>query len=287
MMRRWLVVGVMALVPVVVCGLLSGCSEDYHKRRREGKGPSTQGDTSKVAENKPLTELESTGWGKVTGRFVSKDAPKPAEIAAMKTHTDRGVCLAGGEFEKVEQTWRVGSGGGVANVVVWVQPPEFKYFKIRDDLRTLPNVKLEQPHCAFVPHVVAYFPKYRDKTGLKATGQQLEVVNDSSVPHNFKTPTKNVQMGPGVSQNFTFDPADEPIKAECSIHSWMNAYIWAFDHPYFVVTKDDGRFEINAPAGTQLTVRAWHEAKRDWDVETITVEDGQTQELGERIISAR
>jgi hypothetical protein len=40
----------------------------------------------------------------------------------------------------------------------------------------------------------------------------------------------------------------------------MTGYVWAFDHPYAAVTKDDGTYEIkNVPAGSELNLVGWHE----------------------------
>jgi len=45
-----------------------------------------------------------------------------------------------------------------------------------------------------------------------------------------------------------------------SIHPWVKAYVWSFDHPYFAVTDAWGQFTIpDAPAGTYRLV-VWHEA---------------------------
>jgi hypothetical protein len=280
-MRRWLTLGAAVLLPIF-CGLLAGCSDDYVKQRRKGTGtlnPGEGGPGKQVA----LSELDSNGWGKVKGRFVSKDAPKlPPLTAVMEKHNDRSVCLNAPPLETQDQTWITSPNGGVANVVVWVQPAEEgKYFKIKDDLKKLPDVEMDQPHCAFVPHVVAVFPKYLEKGVPKETGQVLKVVNNAPIGHNFKTPKKNILLGRGESTKFTFDPEDEPIKAECSVHSWMYAYIWAFNHPYFAVTRADGGFEFTAPAGAKLNIMAWHEAKKTWQVDaSVTVPDGETVDLG-------
>jgi hypothetical protein len=41
----------------------------------------------------------------------------------------------------------------------------------------------------------------------------------------------------------------------------MSGYVRIFDHPYYAVTDEDGKFEIkNAPAG-KLRIVYWHEAK--------------------------
>ena len=131
----------------------------------------------------PLTELATTGWGTIRGKIIYDGTPPTPTISpAMLNNQDKNVCLAGTKMEeKQEQTWIVGSDGSVANAVLWLEPPANKYFKIKDDLKKPANVKLQQPHCAFVAHVVAVFPKYTDKVGLRPTGQRLEVINDSRV----------------------------------------------------------------------------------------------------------
>lgn len=43
------------------------------------------------------------------------------------------------------------------------------------------------------------------------------------------------------------------------MHPWMDAKMFVFDHPYFAVTDDNGRFTIDkAPAGPCRLV-VWHE----------------------------
>jgi hypothetical protein len=49
------------------------------------------------------------------------------------------------------------------------------------------------------------------------------------------------------------------IRIKCNIHSWMQAFIGVLDHPYFVVSKEDGSFAIkHLPPGT-YTTGVWQE----------------------------
>jgi len=51
-----------------------------------------------------------------------------------------------------------------------------------------------------------------------------------------------------------------PISYKCSIHPWMSGYVRVFEHPYYAVTDDDGKFEIkNAPVG-KFRIVFWHES---------------------------
>ena len=67
-------------------------------------------------------------------------------------------------------------------------------------------------------------------------------------------------------------------------HTWMSAYVIAFDHPYHAVTGEDGAFTItDVPAGT-YTLSIWHERLPAQTLE-VTVAAGKTAtveiELGE------
>jgi hypothetical protein len=56
-----------------------------------------------------------------------------------------------------------------------------------------------------------------------------------------------------------FDKKEVMVPFKCDVHGWMNAYVGVLDHPYYAVTKDDGKFTLkDLPAGT-YTVEAWHE----------------------------
>jgi len=50
------------------------------------------------------------------------------------------------------------------------------------------------------------------------------------------------------------------MKLQCDAgHTWMNGWIYVFDHPFFAVTDDEGAFAIrDVPPGT-YTLELWHE----------------------------
>src|SRR5437667_4349881 len=69
----------------------------------------------------------------------------------------------------------------------------------------------------------------------------------------------NGQPIQGMKMSHTFDKQEVMVPFKCDVHGWMNAYVGVLDHPYFAVTKDDGKFELkDLPAGT-YTIEAWHE----------------------------
>src|SRR5262249_14601708 len=114
------------------------------------------------------------------------DPPVPQEIAAIAGHADRAICMRG---PHTDPTWIVNpSNKGVENVVVYVMPPTGMYFKKPDDkLKTWEDaVTVDQPFCAFEPHVAVLYPQYYDGKQLVPTGQVLKVINSAEIGHNIK-----------------------------------------------------------------------------------------------------
>ena len=168
--------------------------------------------------------------------------------------------------------------GGIKNVIVWLGPdltaaqakelemtgrvklPSFAKADIHPALvkPAKPSVEIDQPCCRFIPHIV-----------LLREGQDLIIKNSSTAGHNARFEASES----GIAFNQII-PMDQPVtvkglKAErlpvevtCSIHSWMNARLAVFAHPYFAATDDEGNFEIkDAPVlGGKLRLFAYHEA---------------------------
>src|SRR5207248_5945579 len=74
-----------------------------------------------------------------------------------------------------------------------------------------------------------------------------------------KNPGGNEIISSGATKNVKLNADKQPIAISCNIHPWMKGWIRVFDHPYFAVTDENGKFEIkNAPAG-KLKVVYWQE----------------------------
>ena len=114
--------------------------------------------------------------------------------------------------------------------------------------------KLDQRGCLYRPRVLAV-----------RVGQKVDFINSDPVFHNIRSVTTqnksfNVPM-PKKDQtiSMTFDKPEIFLQSKCSVHPWMGAYIAVMDHPYFFVTREDGKFEIkNLPSG-KYTLEVWHE----------------------------
>jgi hypothetical protein len=66
-------------------------------------------------------------------------------------------------------------------------------------------------------------------------------------------------MKKGQSDVRTFTTPEVMVPFKCDVHGWMNAYVGVLEHPYFAVSADGGKFELQGlPPGT-YTIEAWHE----------------------------
>jgi hypothetical protein len=159
------------------------------------------------------------------------------------------------------QKWLVGKGNGLANVVVSLEPPTGKKYKIDDKLIDpfkKKEVVLDQPFCAYHPHVAAVYAKV----------QPFVVKNSAKFSHNTnikpgpKNLPKNALIEPGTSwAPLRFEAESTPISISCELHGFMSAKLWVFNHPYFAVTNENGEFTIeNVPSGEELVVYMWHES---------------------------
>ena len=201
-------------------------------------------------------------WALVT--FMFKGTFSPAEEPRIKKDlkpADVAQCMMGGGNHILKQEWLVGKDNALANVVVSLEPPEGARYKIDDELRNSfkkKTVVLDQPFCAYVPHVSA----------LYADVQPFVVKNSAKFSHNtnIKTGPKNVGKNNVILAGETWDALyykyeSTPITISCEQHPFMSARLLTFYHPYFAVTKDDGSFEIaNVPTGEELVLYVWHES---------------------------
>jgi hypothetical protein len=254
-MRRYAPFAMFLLIPAFAAvSLLSGCGGGEEKK--QDPAPSAER-KEKKKKGGQLAELDAPTDGVLKGRVVlDGPTPKIEPIVAMAAHNDKAVCLAGNDAEKNDPTWILAPDNkGVANVVIKLVPPEGKKFKKIDPAQK--EVEIDQPHCAFVPHVVALVP-----------GQILKIKNSASVVHNTKMgidPTANAEFDQSIQprsfKTVELNPQKAPVRVGCSFHSWMTGLVYVADHPYIAVTKEDGTFEIpNVPTGVELTVVGIHES---------------------------
>ena len=113
---------------------------------------------------------------------------------------------------------------------------------------------LDQKQCTYSPHV----------SGIVA-GQKIRVRNSDGTFHNVRGTIdgKALWNKPHAQGAPDLDLAPDTkagdiVEVQCDVHPWMHAYIAVQDSASFVVTKEDGQFEITGlPMGT-YTIESWH-----------------------------
>jgi len=131
------------------------------------------------------------------------------------------------------------------------------------------NLHMSQKGMVFEPHIL---PVVR--------GATVDFTNDDTVAHNVFSPagsktTFNLGLyGVGVKRSQTFNTLGE-IPLLCNVHPDMSAFVVVLQNPYFVLTGNDGAFEIkNVPPGS-YELKVWHEKLKEAS-QQVTVTAGQT-----------
>jgi hypothetical protein len=288
-MRPYRIIALTFLAPAALA-LTLGCGGDKGGGNAGGGDNKVGGAPSKPAAGGKKEALEAKPGELTTlkGRVVY-DGDPPVDDGKLKMqmmdHKDSAVCLKG-EGETTDFTWRVGPDKGVENVAIWVEPPDGKYFKPNTPNEAVwkkDDVKIDQPHCAFEPHVSLAFVAYPDGKEMKKTGQKIKILNSAPMVHNtkwsggaFTNTGDNPTIAPKDEYDMTPKVSVDPkaaINLQCNIHTWMRGYLWPLDTPYYALTGKDGRFEIkDLPAGAEVYVVKWHEGKfLDGDAKGVKV----------------
>lgn len=237
----------------------------------------------------------SADWGAIKGQVAVKgDLPKAVKLMVNK---DQPHCLSKGDI--LSERWVVDEKSkGLRWVVAWVVPEKDGKADHSTPLKVNPAapnaavpkspVVIDQPCCKFEPHVA-----------VLRIGQEFVGKNSSPIVHNmFIQSSKegslndNPLLPAGASKTYApekFKPHYIPTSISCSIHMWMSAKLFVFDHPHFAITDKDGNFEIkNLPAGKHRLL-IWHE-EAGWavkqmggkgsDGKSVTIEKDKTLDLG-------
>jgi hypothetical protein len=206
-----------------------------------------------------LGVLMSSPGSSIQGSATYSGEQKPG--AAMKVTQDQSAC---GQSQP-DESLVVGEGGALRNVVVYLQaaPAGTSGEAPRD-------VTLDQVGCRFTPHVIA-----------AQVGARLLAVNSDPVLHTVRgSPSKS---GAPFSVAMPFKGHKRPVplkragllKASCDAgHPWMSAWIHVFEHPYFAVTDEKGRFTLPPLEPGTYTLIAWHERLGE-KTATVTVDEKQ------------
>ena len=162
----------------------------------------------------------------------------------------------------------LGPGNTMANIMVSVVKglPAGKTYPAPKE-----PVVMDQNGCHYDPHVF----------GLMV-GQPLKVLNSDGILHNVHALPKvnkqfNMAMPPTVKESTqSFGQAEGMFMIKCDVHPWMSAYAGVFTHPFYSVSKKDGKFTISGLDPGTYEIEAWHE-KLGVQKATVTVAANETK----------
>jgi hypothetical protein len=188
-------------------------------------------------------------------------------IHAGKTVTttdkvDRDQTFCGTEIKSHPVT--VGAEGQLADAIVYLA--DITRGRAPD---TTAVARLDNRGCHFIPRVQAL-----------TVGQTLEIVNSDPILHSTHAKAGNrtvfnlaLPMEGQVIKKKIRAPGLMHVRCDAG-HTWMNAWIEAFPHPYHAVTGADGKAAIaDVPPGT-YRVTAWHETLGS-ESRQVTIEAGK------------
>jgi len=179
--------------------------------------------------------------------------------------SEEPICAEKHTTDPMIQDVRVGDGGGLADVFVYVKQG------LGD--RTFPTpttpVVLDQNGCEYTPHVIGVM-----------VGQDLTIRNSDALLHNINTQAElnrgfNVSQPRAMESDKQFNTAEIMIPVKCDVHGWMSAYIGVMDSPFHAVSAGNGAFTISGLPPGEYVIEAWHPTL-GVSTQTVTVGDAET-----------
>ena len=187
--------------------------------------------------------------GTVTGTVKWSGAiPRGLTVAVNK---DPEVCDPEGRKSVSLERLIVGPEGGVANTVVFLKDISSGKVMVLPE----PRRSLNQKHCRYEPHILLV--PQNAAVSMKSSDHVLHTIHmDGAASFNLPFPfvdqtvTRNMN-NPGL------------VNLRCNGgHVWMNAEMMVVPHPYYAVTDESGKFELDAVPPGHYQIVAWHEGWR-------------------------
>lgn len=183
------------------------------------------------------------GAGTIRGT-VRWIGPRP-DLSPPKDSTESAACKKAASRRLV-----IGSGGGVADAVVWLEG-------IKDIGPGKPGTaRIEHEACALVPRVQ-----------VAPVGSRIELRNLGPDPHEVRSaeedegPPLSLKVRAGKGKKARSKPLGEPgiVELVCdSGHAPARAFVHLVQHPFYEVTETRGTFEFSGVPPGAYYLRLWH-----------------------------
>jgi hypothetical protein len=239
-----------ALLAIGAVATIGACSADHSPGSKSATGraeSSAKTDDSAAGTvdlgGPPYTPEAVNAPGTISGNVTLVGGPRTDTIPVTVDQPVCGTSVDGPVSANAK---------GLSNAVVWIAD-----IKTGKALPVAKRIDLSSEDCVLDPRVQG-----------AVVGTTVNVTNDDKLLHRliftpmgthdtltvmpfFNTgqvvPSERLAKAPGI------------VEVTCALHPWTHAYIAVFDHPYFAVTDDDGKFTIDSlPAGT-YKMMVWHE----------------------------
>jgi hypothetical protein len=225
--------------------------------------------------------IDIKAGGAIQGKVLMKGSLPQDETLPIPEGLDS--CTPSQKAEK----YRVSEDGGVKNVVVWIhviekgKAVEKKDVKISTEgCKFIPRVNIgyvggqflfeNHDHLLHQAHLAKTLP-YQKKASRRPLFYGATIYN-VALPIAFKEVAKEIKPYHRYTEDLGY------INVICNRHAWMQAYVFIFDHPYAVLTGDQGNFEIkDIPAG-KYTLKFWHEGLKEKEM-IVEIKEGETQQV--------
>jgi hypothetical protein len=242
--------GVKAYRAVLLAIFAVACSKDASPAKSRSSTPAKTRDSAAGSVDLggpaykpgPLSAVGSLS-GTITLDGVARVDSVPANVTEK-------VCES-----KPVKTTAPSSAKGLGDVIVWIADA-----KTGKELPIERRIELSSEKCLLDPRVQG-----------TVSGSTVNVFNDDKSSH--KLAFISASSGDTLQKLEFFNDgqvvASEVlakkagiVEVRCQQHSWTRAYLAVFDHPYFAVTENDGKFKIDSLPPGQYTVNIWHEGMK-------------------------
>ena len=227
--NRWFILALCALP------ILAGCGGGAKEETASSEGPAEGASTAPAA-------AADAGGVNGTVTFAGQDTDTPIAMDADP------VC-AGLHTTPVDTNEIAAKDGKLGNVFVYVKSGLTGTYPAPAEKK-----ELDQVGCMYTPRV----------QGLQV-GQSMIIKNTDATLHNVHALPK---INPGFNRpmpgsmkesSAKFDKPEPMFNIKCDVHPWMSAWVGVFTHPFYSVTKTDGKFTLSGLDPGTYEITAWHE----------------------------